>query len=163
MPNTANLALPYPALTDAPNVPQHMQSLASALDTRLGGAWTTFELTNAGSTNLTGVGTANGATQECSYKLIGNKTALIRIFLQLGTGATSAGTISLGPLPFSTRTGLVSALLYRNNSAVHPAAAIVSGTQITRFYYVNGTAGNGLPWTWAGADVIRVNGAVELA
>ncbi|GIF08646.1 hypothetical protein [Actinoplanes siamensis] len=37
MPNTANLSLPYPSLSSAPNVPQDIQNLAAALDAKVGG------------------------------------------------------------------------------------------------------------------------------
>jgi len=32
LPNTSRVKLPYPSLTDAPNVPQHIQALAAVLE-----------------------------------------------------------------------------------------------------------------------------------
>jgi hypothetical protein len=37
LPNTTYLTLPYPALSNSPNVPQDLQNLASGVDTKLGG------------------------------------------------------------------------------------------------------------------------------
>lgn len=162
MPNTTNLALPYPALTDAPNVPTHMQSLANAVDTRLGGNWTAFTLTAAGSLNVGTFGT--GATQDNAYKLIGNRTALIRIFLTLGTSPSITGTLGLGPftgLNMYPANGL-SGLLFRGGTTIYPLFCTPSGGQITRLYYQGGTVGATTPITWAANDIIRIAGTVEL-
>ena len=37
MPSSTYLSLPYPSLSDAPNVPQYLQNLATGIDGKLGG------------------------------------------------------------------------------------------------------------------------------
>ncbi len=42
MPTTTNLALPYPSLASAPNVPQDLQLLAQEVETKLGTTYTSI-------------------------------------------------------------------------------------------------------------------------
>lgn len=163
MPNTANLALPYPALTDAPNVPQHVQNLAGAIDTRLGAAWTAFEFTAAGSVGLSTTAT----TQANAYKLIGNKTMLIRIQITLTAANGFSGTAPLefGPLPNGTSASLVNTLngfIRRSDTSVVLIGGNPSATRVVRMYFANGVVTGAAPLTWAAGDVLRLAGALEL-
>lgn len=68
MPTTANYALPYPGLTNAPNVPADIQALAVALDTNMVGA------TMGAPTALIGAGTPSVGTTETRDALLGSYT-----------------------------------------------------------------------------------------
>ncbi len=164
MPNTTNLALPYPVASDAPNVPSHIQSLASAIDTYFGGAWTPFTITGVGSSGLT-VGT--GATQDNAWKRIGQRTAAFRIAFTFGTGGGVTGTLSMGPLPFTVASPsmqVVTGVMFKGASGTPtPVAATLSGTVVTRIYTpANAMVAAGVPWTWAAGDQIRIAGTCEI-
>lgn len=163
MPNTSNLGLPYPALTDAPNVPQHMQNLAGAVDTRLGGGWSSFQFTTDGS-----VGTfQTSLTQANAYKMIGNKTMAIRVHLTLtaASGVNGTAPLELGPIPaghaasgVNTLTGMV----WRSNTLNYPLTVQPSATRFNRLFTNSNVISSTVPWTWAAGDVIRFAGTFEL-
>lgn len=160
MPNTPRLGLPYPALTDAPNVPQHMQNLATAVDDRLGGTWTAFTLTDAGSSGIT----LGNATQQNFFKAFGNRLVAFRITVTLGSTSSVTGTLVLGPLPFTITTPaqVVTANIFRGISAMQNATGFMSGTQVNRLLLTNGIATSTNPFNpWAAGDIIRVQGVVE--
>lgn len=165
MPNTTNLALPYPSLTDTPNIPQHIQSLAGAVDTRLGGAWTSFEFTTAGSVGFT----QSLVTQQNAYKMLGNKTMAIRVYMTLtnATGINGASPVELGPIPEGASVSFVntlSGLVWRSTSNFYFLAVNPSGVRFTALYHSAGARVTGTsPYNpWAVGDVIRFEGTVEL-
>lgn len=166
MPATS-LGLTYPDSTGHVRLWEHIQALADTVNAVLLapvtlGAWTTFTLTTAGSTNIT----IGNATQSCAYRLRDNKTAEFRILLTLGSTTVLSGAVGLGPLPFtclgSTQVG--SAWWYRSSANMRNSIANMSGTQVLRiipganFYWDNTQ-----PAAYATSDQVMVNAVVELA
>ena len=98
MPTTPVLALPYPALSAAPNVPADVQALADRLEAVLGTAWTVYSPALTASVTNPGLGTGNTANGR--YKKVG-LTVHFDAAIRFGTGmAAGAGTyfVSL-PVP----------------------------------------------------------------
>lgn len=90
MPTTANLAMPYPALTAAPNVPADIQALADRVDTVLTtppSAWVTPALLNSW--------VAFGAPhQALRYRKI-NGVVYVQGFVKNGVGAAATIIVTL--------------------------------------------------------------------
>lgn len=163
-----SLGITYPDSTGHVRLWEHIQATADTTNAILlapivKGAWTAFTLTNAGSTGLT---IGNG-TQACAYRLLDDKTATFRILLSLGSTSVLAGTIALGPLPFTASAAadqIAAGWWYRSGAAQRPSIADISGTQIIRLITdANAYWTNTNPLTYGANDQIRVNGTVELA
>ncbi len=88
MPLTTNFSWLTPVPGDPDNVPSDMSVLASAIDTTLGSAWTSYTpaWTSTGVAPVLGTGTIVGR-----YKLFG-KWGLVRITMTAG-GTTTYGTL----------------------------------------------------------------------
>jgi hypothetical protein len=84
MGTTSTFAWPYPDPADPANVPADMQALAAAIDTTLGGAWSTYTPTWTGDTSDPAIG--NG-TIVGDYKYWG-KTLNVLIRITIGTTTT---------------------------------------------------------------------------
>lgn len=64
MPTTSLNSLPYPALTDSPNVPLYMSNLANAVDPKLGMTMARRVVTTASGTLTTGASPLNIAASQ---------------------------------------------------------------------------------------------------
>lgn len=155
MGNTANLNLPYPANTDPlANMAAAIQSLANAIDTAVGGAWTAYTPTI---TNLT---LGNG-TRVARYLKKG-KTLKLRIDLIGGSTSSASGAINIGlPAGMSAHASGAQALMLRH----YNGSGLVIGGAV-----VNATGTVILPTTTAGqiaafnnGHEITIDGEIELA
>jgi hypothetical protein len=73
MPTTTNLGLPYPGLTNAPNVPADIQALAVALDTPRPGSSYTASGSFVGNAGTTGnIDITYGVTFTAAVWAVGN-------------------------------------------------------------------------------------------
>lgn len=78
MPSTPTWGIPYPALSDPPNGPSQIQSLATQVDS----LFTTFNTTDTNTTNTIN----NGTVKPLRVKILG----------QVGTYLTTSGSTELG-------------------------------------------------------------------
>lgn len=121
MPTTPNLALRYPDLTVAPNVPADIQNLATDVDTP-NGAWTAWTPTVTGWTTVTTTLTG------WAYQKFG-KTVRFRGQLALATVTTlGSATINM-TLPFTAAAGMptqnqAGTCLYRSNAGAYVAGVV---------------------------------------
>ncbi|MEV6344119.1 hypothetical protein [Actinoplanes sp. NPDC051851] len=100
MPSTTTFALPYPALSSAPNVPQDLQLLAAAID---------LLLTPVLTTTTASIGTVSSGftvNDVRAITLLGGRL----IFLDLYLSNTAAITVTSGNMTDTTVFTLVSAL-----------------------------------------------------
>lgn len=171
MPTTPTYAWPYPAGTDAADVPFSMQQLATAIETTVtatdfSGAWIAYTPTITGTTS---------PTVEARYKKVG-KTVLYRVEIVFAGAATGAMTMTL---PVAQRTILtgsgpsfgavyakdVSAGLYINGQAIWEPTTSVCRIMLA----ASGTNSNlaeigpAAPFTWAVNDTISIRGEYEAA
>lgn len=88
MPTTTNFGWPAPVAADPANVPSDILALASAADTTLGSAWTSYtpSWTATGTAPVIGTGTIVGR-----FKLFA-KWGIVRITMTAG-GTTTFGTL----------------------------------------------------------------------
>lgn len=170
MPTTTN-GFPYPATSDAPNVPADIQALANAADTKYvaQGTWASWTpVWTASTTNPTiGNGTITGG--YISY------AKLVHFWIQVIFGSTTtvgSGTYQFN-LPVSER-----ALRWTFNGVVrdvstsdtYPVFAERTSALFLRGGRLPTTAGNplsilssSLPITWATGDEIFFSGTYEAA
>lgn len=168
MATTTNLALPYPALSAAPNVPQDLQLLAAQLDTIIGGAWSSYTpvWTSTGTAPTLGNGTLVGA-----YRQLG-KTIDLRVTLTIGS-TTSIGTgVYRLSLPAAAKAECLLAAMFVDlsaSSALYPMTArvfanLATGDNMRVALPANGGAwGSTLPATHANGDIITLAGTYEAA
>lgn len=133
MPNTPTYALPYPALTDAPNVPQHMQSLASGVESTIAAQAPKAMTTTTTSADVTfgagwGAGTEGVRLMRIPLGNTANAT-LITVYVNVSrTGATispdAGGNITDETL-FTLPTG------YRPTSICPVSIQVVSSSPAT--------------------------------
>ena len=95
---TPNLSLPYPALTDVPNVPSDIAALANAVDSTLG----TPLLQGPGATTNIVSGGVNRTTQPL---LVYTTSATVTITAGSGWSFTTSGTTFHGCGSFHVTTG----------------------------------------------------------
>jgi hypothetical protein len=128
VPTTTNYALRYPALSDAPNVPQSMGNLAADVDTLLAGfgVWTSF--TPILYTQTSGTRASIGKTVTYAKYIKLGKTVLATA--DVTATATSTGGVSLS-LPFAAPV----------RQLVVGSAAVMGGTPPTQsgLAYMAGT------------------------
>lgn len=128
MPTTTTYALRYPALSDAPNVPQNMGNLAADVDTVLTGigVWTSFTPILYSQTSGTRVAIGKTVTYA-KYLKIG-KTVWATADVTATAGSTSGVSLSL---PFAAPV----------RQLVIGSAAVMGGTPPTQsgLAYMSGT------------------------
>lgn len=173
MPTTSGLALPYPALTAAPNVPADIQALADRIEALWGGAWTAYTPALTSSGTAPNLGT--GPVASGRYKQIG-KTVFFQFTLRFGTSPT-IGTgfysVSLPPVTAAATwdtggangrdigSGSVS-----DDSAGTNAAATVRFAGVGTVFLVattTGVVGAATPFAFTTADFLRGQGCYEAA
>jgi hypothetical protein len=165
MPSTANLGLPYPDLTNAPNVPADIGALAARLEALLGTAqtpWTPVWQQSSGATLAISDGTLVG-----SYRQVG-KFVTAKLLLTRGP-STNLGTLSYQwvlPVPakdtISTGTGLVRQVTPTTD--IFCVARLISSTVLAlgrsdNFARIGATN----PGAWAVGDTIQWSITYEAA
>lgn len=90
MPTTPIFGFPYPALTDAPNVPSHMQQLATGVETTLGKGILLGSATNG--TNVVDTSLNYVAAVSCAATIPTGLPTTRRV-LVLGTSQVMVGTV----------------------------------------------------------------------
>ncbi|MET0419318.1 MAG: hypothetical protein ABW022_25170 [Actinoplanes sp.] len=141
MPNTTYLTLPYPSLSNAPNVPQDIQNLASGLDGKLGGVIIC--------TSTTRPPARDGALiYETDTRLYKSYNSSVPAWYTIGTNATdlifkttSPGSNASGFTAASAivRTGLNGKLVYFKLDTVNTSTLTASGGGVadTTVYNLN--------------------------
>lgn len=171
MPTTANLGLTYPSLSNAPNVPQDIQTLAAGVDALFGSAYTgayTPALT-AASTNPT-LGTGSTATGR--YAVLPGRWCVVRGVIAFGTTGVAAGSGQyFVSLPLTASTSFTAGINNAGSAFLRDAtgpdlrAAVcyqVSSTTIS-FITAATVVSNSAPWTWAASDYLSFSITYELA
>lgn len=170
MPSTPVLALPYPAGTDAADVPYHMQQLAQAVETALASAWVAYTPTwsASGGGHAIGNGSLVGAR-----RLIG-KTCYWRIIMTIGT-STSAGTgvwswglpvAAHGSMPLASPVGTAGAFDASATGIFAGNVVLISGTGVGVIDVgaaANARWQNGTPFGIASTDTLVLAGVYETA
>lgn len=142
-----------------------IRSLGSAIDTSLGGAWTSYTPTW---TNLT---VGNGVN-SFFYKQI-NKTVFIRGRFDFGSTSSISGAVNLTLPVAKTGSNAISltAMLGDASGNAHVGRALfVSNTEI-RIFAINASAtyaylsdlSSTIPFTWTTTDYITILGSYEAA
>ena len=171
MGTTANYSWPYPASTDAPDVPADMKDLADAIDLTVDSiddrcdgyeaAWTAYTPTWTGATTNPALG--NG-TIVGAYMKVG-KTVTVNILLKTGSTTTYGSGAWEFSIPFTgiTVTGFsgfpvrlgvwagrdASASTYYDGRAVVTSGNTTVGT-------VNPALSSTGPFTWASGDYLGI-------
>lgn len=164
MPNTTYLNLPYPGLTNAPNVPADLQALAQAVDA-LVGPWPTYNPTFAGTSFSLGNGSASGKFLQLGKRVDFIATLTVGSTTTIGTGLTVS-------LPGNHQnTGLkvnVGGQIFDTSANKNYAMFVEVITSGCFLRYLNGGAGGELasvsstgPITFANGDIITVTGTYE--
>lgn len=169
MPSTPNLALPYPALSDVPDVPYWLQQITQAVDA-LGAAWTAYTPTWTASTPPV---IGNGSI-DAAYLLIG-KLAFFRCKITMGSTTTfGSGQWNIG-MPYPPKTDKIrfadSQAYDSSANAYYPAAAMWNNPGSLSVLWTPGTTAGGpdrainatTPFTWAQSDQMIVRGLYERA
>lgn len=99
MPSTSNLSLPYPSLSNAPNVPQDIQNLATAVDTYV----STLENATTKWTSFTPTAYANTITTKSSvtrtvnnaWYIVRNNICFAHAEVTLGAAASNGAGLAL--------------------------------------------------------------------
>ena len=133
------------------------------IDAKLDGAWTSY-------TPLLTAATVGNGTVVGKYKLIGDKTCLVKAFWTLGSTSSITGDVAM-QLPFMPAAGQVlSFAAYGLDSGTkhfHFTGACNSGQQYVFFVTDTGTAANVVnptnPFAWGTADQIGFSGLFEIA
>lgn len=150
MPTTANLALPYPALSSAPNVPSDLGALAAQIEAKFASGWTALTIAS-GFANYTGVsGPVPG------YRVVGTR-CYVYFWVQRTSGLFTLSTnftpFAAGALPSGIRPSTRSALAWGVSqfSNVNPplvrVEAVTDGSIVVNAAQVSGTAPS-----WVQAD-----------
>jgi hypothetical protein len=151
MPTTSLLALPYPSLSSAPNVPQDLQNLAQAVDTKLGPpAWSTLTVAS-GFQNYTGI---TGPAPQ--YRIVNGRVYVV-FWVQRTSGTFTLGTtftpFAAGALPAAARPTTRSILRWGMSqfSNVNPPLVRVE-VALDGSILVNAVQASGTAPTWIMAD-----------
>jgi hypothetical protein len=151
VPNTTNLALPYPSLSSAPNVPQDIQALAEAVDSKVGSpAWTPLPIAS-GFINSTAV-----AGPVPGYRIV-NGRVQVTFWVQRSSGLFTLSTIftpfAAGALPAAARPATRPILRWgmsQFSNTNPPLVRIEVGTDGS--IQLNVTQPSGTAPTWVQAD-----------
>lgn len=164
MPTTTVFGWPYPAGTDADNVPLHLQQALAAIETTLSGAWATW---TASVTNCPGTSTAR-------YRKIG-RTVQYRLEHVLSGAPTGGVGFTLPAAPVTPPGGTspsygivhgkdVSAGAYLTGQVIHNTGSTVRvmlAASATTPNLADMTAT--VPITWASGDFLSIWGEYEAA
>jgi hypothetical protein len=164
---TTNFAWPFPTNGDVPNVASDIQSLASAIDTSLGAAFTAYTpaWTSTGTAPVIGTGTITGR-----FKKFG-KWGINRITMTAG-GTTTFGTLLYRwSLPatwtlFNATSIYGIASIYDTSTTTQYTGAIWAASTTTvsiRTHAATTDASATVPMTPANGDIWQLLMLVELA
>jgi hypothetical protein len=149
VPSTTNLGLPYPSLSNAPNVPQDIQALAAQVEAKFASGWTALTVAS-GYTNYTGV---TGPVP--AYRVVGTRCH-VSFWIQKTSGSFTINTevvpFAAGALPSGIRPSTRSALAWgvtQWNSTTAPLLRVEA--KIDGSISVN-PAQSGTAPTWVMAD-----------
>lgn len=177
MPTTPNYALPYPALSEMPNIPQDIQDLALAVDSEIARVdgdvaygWTTYTptWTSGGAAPVLNNGTLTG-----SYVVVG-KLVHVRVFWQAGSSTTfGTGTYAFSlPLTAASPSGLSSAVwvgsaLLRDQGGTPGryvgVCTVDAGASVAGVLAEGGDLmTNNDPFVWASTDYMSFSVAYEI-
>jgi hypothetical protein len=177
MPDTT-LGITYPSLTDAPEGPAQMQTLATDVDTLIAAdrtardaAWTLYTPTITGAT--AGTWTAGTATISTYYKRIG-RTVFLQGRITWGSTTSLAGvsgslrvSIPGGITPASgaagqrSLVGVGAAIDASASSRMICGALIESGGTISLMRYDGTFIQPTIPFTWATGDILDFEATFE--
>lgn len=150
MPTTANLALPYPSLSSAPNVPSDLGALAAQIEAKFASSWTALTIAS-GFANYTGVtGPVPG------YRVVGTRCH-VYFWVQRTSGTFTLSTnfvpFAAGALPVGIRPANRSVLhwgisQFSNSNPPLVRVEVAIDGSIT----VNCTQASGTAPSWVHAD-----------
>lgn len=162
---TTNAGLPYPPLTNAPNVPSDIQSLAQTIDTLLGPQTLSGSLTLA--TGGVPIILGTGGIDSVQYFIMGK---LLKCWFSITLGTTGLSitghggmTLSVPVAAISTAAGEIgTARIFDHSSGnAYTDVSIIPNSTTTVSFQYSITYGGTLtavsdtaPWTWAAQDII---------